>query len=270
MKLLMIKSIGYIVVFFTVFLMLPRLGLAQESFRIPTKIEISEGDYNLSNVSRSGIKTECLGEQKYILKKFKSYLKETYEVKSALKGNLIVAKDQLTAKLSDKHYDLNIQVEDNTLMLWMNLGPDIFVNSSNYPSEFNALKAMTNNFLKEYYSFFLTENLDSQEKELKSVDKLLKKGTKELSTLESSIKKDNAKIESITKKQAKIEESIKKLESKRESNNSTQLELTNTVLENESKKEQTLEENEIINENRTQTIELIQEINNSINTLKTL
>lgn len=152
------------------------------------------------------------------------YLSKNHEVK--LKGSgFMTNKDVLTAEkivitaVSPKAMDLYteiIEVEGRTSMkVFAAFGYDIYVNSTDFPTEYAAMKKIMSDFLSTYITNFHSEKVVFHQKEVNGF-------TKDKSKLDKSIAKDAKNIEKMTSKIEKMNESIEK--------NKVKLEETETLL----------------------------------------
>lgn len=140
------------------------------------------------------------------------YLSKNYQIK--LKGTGFMSnKDVLTAEkivlnsVSLKAMDLYteiIQVEDKASMkLFAAFGYDIYLNSTDYPTEYSALKMVMSDFLNQYIAKYYNDKVAVHKKE---VDGL----TKDQIKLTKSIEKNNKKMEKMSSNMEKMTEGNQK------------------------------------------------------------
>lgn len=151
------------------------------------------------------------------------YLDKKHDVK--LKGTgFLTNKDVLYAEkitlteVSDKTMDLYteiIEVEGETSMkLFAAFGYDIYVNSTDYPTEYAALKKIMTTFLNEYIPNYHSEKVELHQKRVKNFSKEQSSLKKTVDKNEKTIEKMNRKIEKMTEEIEKSKVELKEVEEK--------------------------------------------------------
>ena len=93
------------------------------------------------------------------------------------------------------------------------LGYDVYIDKTNYPTEFSALESYLNQFKKEFLFNFYSKKVKKLQKEEKKLQKSFEKQVKKQEKLTKQNEKNNKTIEKL---QNKIEKNIKKTEEHKE------------------------------------------------------
>lgn len=162
---------------------------------------------------------------KTVKKGWSDYFKKKYKIKTKGIGiisnkDIISSEDVKIASISDKRMNMYARITDlaegSELKYLMSFGYDFFIGPEKYPSEFQAMKTILNDFsiqfLNDYYadeSSSLLKQIRSAEKEIKSknrsIEKNIKKSRKSSPAVSSALQaKNNALMTEIELNREKI------------------------------------------------------------------
>jgi hypothetical protein len=243
---------------------------AQEDFNIPSQIIITEGSYSLNETTRNGYSTSIIGDFKTISEGVEDFAKDQYQIKLKTKGTLVYGEELNVPSLSDKQFNLYFDVQDDTIMCWMGLGPDVYVSTSQYPTESKNTSELLKKFIKSFYVSNFNERKEDQsktvEQSLKELNKSksnLQKDEKSLAKVTKSMEKNLKSIESNESKLQKIQAAIEKLEN-------SKIELTKEKEVSESKITESQSKLNNANSKYVEQNGLLDKINTAINKINAL
>ncbi|MCB2407154.1 hypothetical protein [Hymenobacter lucidus] len=174
---------------------------------------------NFEKKERDAVKVQVEGTAAWTRDFWQSWLKDTYNIK--LKGDGVFGvgkKDVLAAKqtpassVSGKLIDFYSMVtspSDTTseLSVFAAFGPDTFLNPDKTPTEFAALRSMTQSFATAARVKAYKEKIAEAEKQLKEAEKEKERLQKEITSLEANTTSNLARIEAL--KQTNISNALK-------------------------------------------------------------
>lgn len=174
------------------------ISIIAMSFNIQAQsslINVSESQLLLDGVMVNVASSQMAGDIKDIQKAWESYIKEQLDVKFKEKNGVLFIEETVINKITDKRGDVlsYLYVFDNhvSFNFAYKLGYDVYVNSTDYPTEFNNEKEFVNHFLAVYYTDFLPKKIKEVKKEQKQLLTELKKSNK-------TIKKTEKKNDKLT------------------------------------------------------------------------
>ena len=149
-------------------------------------------------------------EPKTLKKAWKDFLQDHYDFK--LKGigflsnkDLLSAEQVVVEQISSKEMDFytHIVEDDNgsEMKVFAAFGYDLYVDSTNMPAEYNAMKAILERFLKDYLPKYHRELVEETEKTVKEL-------SEEQADLKKDIKKDEEEIEALTEELETLSENL--------------------------------------------------------------
>lgn len=149
-------------------------------------------------------------EPKTLKKAWKDFLQDHYDFK--LKGigflrnkDLLSAEQVVVEQISSKEMDFytHIVEDDNgsEMKVFAAFGYDLYVDSTNMPAEYNAMKAILERFLKDYLPKYHRELVEETEKTVKEL-------SEEQADLKKDIKKDEEEIEALTEELEALSENL--------------------------------------------------------------
>lgn len=200
-----------------------------QSINVPDKLIVNEGTKELDKVDRNVFTIAIAGEEKEIIKGFEDFLEDDqkYDVKSIFKK--ISAENILVPSFSEKHFNLHAEVRESgtelELCYWVSFGPDVFVNSTDFPDEAAKCKTLLKEYAKKYYTEFLNEDLTKSEESLEETKDELKDITSVIVGLNKDQLKAKKNKEKLHSKKLKLEEELAEI----------QLEIKENALEIETK-----------------------------------
>lgn len=190
-------------------------------------IQIDTTQISYENKLRPSIGAQVDPEKDELTKAWADYLNKNYKVK--LKGfglfstkEILSAEDVTIAAVSDRRMNLYTRVISLTsgseIKIFASYGYDIYIGTSNFPKEYEALRGILNNFLLKYVNEYYSNGINSITKEIKSLSKdkvkLLKtidKNNKKIMKMANDIAVTNATIKSSTDESIKAVEKTAKL-----------------------------------------------------------
>lgn len=184
-----------------------------QTINIPSTLSVAEGEKMLDDVPRNGFSVALVGDEKDIIKSFEDYLENSnkkYDVKSFFKK--ISAENLFVPEFSDKHFNLNAEVRETDskieLWYWVSFGADVYVNSTDYPSEAAKSKELLKGFAQKYFSDFIEADLTAiSEAKENSTDKR-KDIQKEISGLKKDQLKEQKKIKKLEQDRLELQEEL--------------------------------------------------------------
>ncbi|HEY9113602.1 MAG TPA: hypothetical protein VIN10_02825 [Bacteroidales bacterium] len=165
---------------------------------------------------------------------FQSFIKEQLKEKMKEDDGVLILEENVVNQVTEKRGDLLAYIYNQNDKVSLNvgykLGYDVYLNSAQYPVEFNRLKDFINYFTYYYYSEYLPGYIKEQSKNLKvlkkensSAEKSIKSATKENKKLTKAINKNkkelidyDTKISSATEQEAKTTLTTKQKEINKE------------------------------------------------------
>lgn len=203
-----ITSIIFLLAFTTLY--------AQESL-----LNFQEENILINGVSVNVGKVLLTGDVNQVTKSWSSFVKKQIKEKVREDDGILTVKETVVNQITDKRGDLMTYIfnKDNSVSfnIAYKLGYDVYLNSGQYPEEFNRLKDFTNHFVYNYYNDFLPKHIKSKSKELKTLkkevsksEKTSKKATKQNKSLDKGNIKISKKLTKSDKELAVISEPVAK------------------------------------------------------------
>ncbi len=184
---------------------------------IPDELRVVEGLYPLKNSKGNGYDILIQEVGKSPLKEFRKELKDSYGINAKKKGSSLVALDQMVNTLSDKKFDLYVYMvkdqEGKHLRLWMSIDGDNYISSSSHNAESYKLSTLLKDFVREYYSNYLQDQIDDQTKAVNKMSRTVDKDQKSLARLKSDKEKLESKLLKTESKQKKLEAKLTSIQS---------------------------------------------------------
>lgn len=181
---------------------------------------------------------------------WQSFIKEQLKEKMKEEDDMLILEENVVNQVTEKRGDLLAYIYNQNDKVSLNvgykLGYDVYLNSAQYPEEFNRLKDFINYFTYFYYSEYLPDYIKEQSKNLKvlqkensAAEKSIKTATKENKKLGKSINKNkkelidyDTKILSATEQEAKTTLTTKQKEiSKEIADDQKAIEYNTTLME---------------------------------------
>ncbi|QDA60802.1 hypothetical protein [Hymenobacter jejuensis] len=181
--------------------------------------DVRTNSVNYERKERDALKVQVEGTAQWTRDFWVSWLKDTYSIKLKGEGvfgvgkkDLLVAKQAPVSSVSGKLLDLYSTVTSpsdtvSELSVWAAMGPDAFLSPDRTPSEFAALRNITQNFATAARLKAFREQIAAAEKQLKDAEKEKEKLEKERVSLQNNTTSNLAKIESLKKQN--IENTLK-------------------------------------------------------------
>ena len=170
-------------------------------------VSLIQGTVSHNEAERPAIVVSLEPTTKDVESAWKSYLKSEHKIKlnGAGSRNLSVAEEVVFGAISTKTMDFYSRVQEKDdlteLTVFAAFGYDIYINETDMPTEYKALKGVVTTFLNSYLPSHYQEKIDKAEKAHKKLtkkqaklDKLLTKNAKKIEKLEAQI--ESAKTES--------------------------------------------------------------------------
>lgn len=158
-------------------------------------INVSESQLLIDGVMINVASAKMTGEMKDIQKEWENYIKDQLDSRLKEKNGVYYIEETVINKITDKRGDVisYIYVFDNSVSFNFayKLGYDVYVNSLDYPLEFNNQIGFVNHFLTNYYINYLPKKIKEVKKEQKKLLKEYKKSNKIIAKTE----KENKKLE---------------------------------------------------------------------------
>lgn len=241
----------------TLLLFISTLSLKAQDIVAPDQLVIQQKSMTLEKIERPGFAIEITGDSKTIGKHFDDFTKDTYEWNLKSRGGEFSQEDIFDPKFSDKHFNVYAYIIEtefaNEFRFFISFGTDIYVNPTDYPLESERAKALLKAFGKNYYNYFVNEEITdkskiiaSETKDLNSVKKKIGKSTKDVS-------KAQVKLSKLEKSRIKTEEKIRELEAEIEENKADTEALNKDISEEKTTIETLQSEEKTKQENLTKT-----------------
>ncbi|TGE19834.1 hypothetical protein E5J99_01660 [Hymenobacter elongatus] len=177
---------------------------------------------NFEKKERAAVKVQVEGTAAWARDFWQSWLKDTYNIR--LKGDgvfgvgkkdVLVAKQTPASSVSGKlidFYSLITSPSDTTseLSVFAAFGPDTFLNPDKTPTEFAALRSMSQSFAGAARLKAYKEKIAEAEKQLKEAEKEKERLEKERTSLDANTTSNLARIEAL--KQTNISNALKSRE----------------------------------------------------------
>lgn len=159
------------------------------------------------NVGNTLLRGDLKKVKKYWIEFVKKHLQKTMKENDGV----LVTPQSVVNQITDKRGDLMTYIynKDNQVSLNMayKLGYDVYLNSAQFPEEFEKMKEFMVFFVSNYYNNFLPGYIKQKEKSLKVLEKERNKAQK----LIAKTKKKNKKL---NKKNTSLEKKIEKYQTK--------------------------------------------------------
>lgn len=176
-------------------------------------LNFTETDILIEGVSTHVITTVLKGEMDDVSKAFDRFAKEQLDVKLKTKGDYLLAKKVTINQITDLRGDLIAYTYNDDNLVSLNVafgvGYDVYLNSENYPKEFENMIGLVEYFDFNYYNDFLPRFIKDKTKGLAMLEKEHKKATKQVAKSNKVIEKSA----SVIKKSEKKIEALKAMES---------------------------------------------------------
>lgn len=142
---------------------------------------------------------------KTVKKGWADYMKKNYKIK--VKGigllsdkDLIDANDVTISSISDKRMNMYARVTDITgaseMRYFMSFGYDFFIGPKEYPTEFEAMHKLLNDFSINFLNGYYSDETSSIIKKIKGYEKDIKKNDKTIASNINKSKKGSAAVAS--------------------------------------------------------------------------
>lgn len=186
-----------------------------QTINVPSKLEIDEGSEMLDKSERAGFNVVLAGDEKEIINAFEDFLSSNgYDIKSFFKK--ISAENILVPAFSEKHFNLYAQTrefgEGFKLWYWVSFGPDIYVNSDDYPEESKKCMALLKEFSKSYYTNFINEDLTKSSELLEESRQELADVINDIADLNKDQLKEKKKREKLKSKELKLQGKLSEIQ----------------------------------------------------------
>lgn len=152
------------------------------------------------------------GDTRDVSRAWNSFARDNVDGRMRDRDGVLIAEEIVVNQITDKRGDLMVYffpVEDDiSFNIAYKLGYDVYLNSEQYPEEYNRLEAFLRYFTDIYYDDFLPKYIKGMERDLKSLEKEMKRTKKQIKRNNKDLKKANKKITKLNKKYASNESKI--------------------------------------------------------------
>jgi hypothetical protein len=196
------------------FLLLALVALFTASPVSAQLYDVRPGEVNYSKKPRAALKVQVDGQATQVRQFFQDWMKSSYNVKFKTggvlgmgKSDVLVARQTPASTVSGKLVDLYATViapTDSTaeVAVFGGFDDNTFFDPSSTKTEYDAVRAMTQNFASAVRLKAYRDMIEEAEKKLKATEKEKERLEKEQASLKSNTEANLARIEELKKKNA--------------------------------------------------------------------
>ena len=168
------------------------------------QFESFESKILVDGVSMNSLTSEIDGSKESVEKAWKKYFKSQFGESLKSKNDRLESKLIEIRQITDKRSEIITVIYNNEKKVSLNVickvGPDVYLNSTQFSKDFKNLKSSLDHFNYIYYNDYYAEFIKEREKSLKSLSKSDKSLKSKNKSLARKIEKKEKKIAKLNKK----------------------------------------------------------------------